>query len=103
MMILSAALLVFAAATADVSDAPGIPPEAERTRQMQDILQLDDAGIDAQFQCPETLPAPVDEIWKIGLFLYWAKNKHPDWTTDQAIEARHRLFVRHQCVGLGGS
>jgi hypothetical protein len=74
-----------------------IPPDAEQ--QKQAILKLDDAGVDAQFQCPDTLPNPErDEMWKIGLFLYWAKNKHPDWTYARTVEFRHELFIRHQCA-----
>ena len=64
---------------------------------MQEILTLDDKAIDAQFQCPNTLPKPEDEIWKIALFLYWCKHKHPGWSYGEAAEFRHRLFISHHC------
>lgn len=91
--------MILAAVLATVVAAGDImPPEPERSRQIQEVLTLDDAAMDAAFQCPNGLPKPEDELWRIALYLYWAKHIHPDWTRDQAVEFRHQMFIRHKCT-----
>jgi hypothetical protein len=95
-MLALARLLPIADAT---SQAAGMPTESERAAQSKAIEALDDAAMDAQFQCPETDPNANVYIWHLALWLHWVKVRHAEWNNSQTLAFRNDLFTKHHCTG----
>ena len=90
--VLAAALLSMTA-SAVAQDAAPDPNPAEEAQTVPD-----DATVDAQFQCPETLADNDSRIEEYARFLAWAREAHPDWNFRKRLDVRYGLLRRHACA-----
>jgi len=59
---------------------------------------LDDATVDSQFQCPETIADQDGRIDELQRYMDWARERHPDWNFRKRLDVRYGLLRRHACT-----
>ncbi|HWD29352.1 MAG TPA: hypothetical protein VG387_19420 [Rhizomicrobium sp.] len=104
-IVLAATLTMLAApvfaADGDDTDAAQAPAAAATTDNADtdaDRGPLDDAGFDAQFQCPETFRDADARIEEFQRYVEWTRETHPDWGFRKRLDVRYGLLRRHNCA-----
>ncbi|MEI9995215.1 MAG: hypothetical protein WDM91_11520 [Rhizomicrobium sp.] len=90
-------MLAVTAARAQDDSAPAIPPPAA-PEAPDPLFALDDAGFDAQFQCPDPQSSPDARLEELARYTEWAKLHHPDWNFKKRLDVRYSLLRRHACA-----
>jgi hypothetical protein len=62
------------------------------------LARIDDATLDAQFRCPETLVTADGRLDEIERYYVWARARHPDWNMKKRLDVRYGLLRRHACT-----
>jgi len=90
MRILAGMILAMAIGPAALADEVVDDPAA--------LARIDDATIDAQFRCPETLVTADGRLDEIERYYVWARARHPDWNMKKRLDVRYGLLRRHACA-----
>ena len=62
------------------------------------VSGLDDAAVDARFQCPETIADADGRLDEFQRYQAWATDRHPDWNLRKRTDVRYGLLRRHACA-----